>query len=85
MTVCRNPCESSYFSQSPVVERVIDDFSKSLIDEYSSMTGFTNENDKKFYTDNNIPKLKSYIFLLKEFGLDSYTFYNISKVLFNLS
>ena len=49
------------------------------------MTGFTNENDKKFYTDNNIPKLKSYIFLLKEFGLDSYTFYNISKVLFNLS
>ena len=75
--------DSTHLTQSPICEKLANDNqdlanNKSMLEDLENMMNITDENEVKFYKENNIPKLKSFIYLLKEFGLDSYTFFNIS-------
>ena len=81
----RNPCESTYLSQSPIVERIYNENqeykeNKSLLEEYENMITITDDTEHKFFKENSVPKFRSFIYLLKEFGLDTYTLYNVSKL-----
>jgi hypothetical protein len=77
-------CESTHLSQSPIVERInheLQDFkeNKSLLEEFDNMLIISDDDDLRFYKENKVPKLKSFVCLLREFGLDTHTFYHYSN------
>ena len=80
----KSRCESTHLSQSPIVERINNEFqdfkeNKSLLEEFDNMLIISDDDDLKFYKENNVPKLKSFVCLLKEFGLDTHTLYQYSN------